>query len=153
VMSSAVLERESISFWGVEDFDAVDPQRWLMVAAQAPAVRADEASHSDDSRDHYVRDLVLRSRFNVLADQLADDTAGISSTRRMVRHPAYVGILLMGQDAVPYLVERLQTGEHRPTWLKLLGSLTSLPPSAGQETIEGSTNAWLRWAKSPASRL
>lgn len=89
----------------------------------------------------------LAGRFAVLATQLAVDAAGVSAPRRLLRHPAYVEILLMGEDAVPLLLQRLQRPGGRPVWLSLLGMITTAPPGLGTETTEDATTAWLRWGK------
>ena len=152
-MSSAVLERPSIDYW--EPVDNADADPWVDTGDEAykPTAHGRTSAEGGSASNALTRSLISAARFNRLADELAADAAGVSSTRRLVAHPAYGGILLMGREAIPFLIERVQSGEHRPTWLKLLGSLTSLPPSAGQETIDGSANAWIRWAMTEAPRV
>jgi hypothetical protein len=149
-MSSAVLERQPVDYWlPSEDADDVDLST---DTGDEPTSEANSRSNADDSgraaRKKFARSLSLRRQFDLLADELAADTVGVSSSRRLVAHPSFGGILMMGAEAIPFLIERVESGEHRPTWLKILGSLTSLPPSAGQETIDDSAEAWIRWARS-----
>jgi hypothetical protein len=87
-------------------------------------------------------------QFEVLAHELAADAQGVSSTRRLRRHPAYVEILALGDRAIPLLLRRLERRDARPVWLALLGSLTSFQPGAGRETIEDAAADWIRWGRS-----
>jgi hypothetical protein len=89
----------------------------------------------------------IQAQFDALADELVVAAAGASSTRRVARHPAYGDILALGPDAVPLLLGRVTTGQNRPIWLRLLGSLTTFQPGAGKETIPEAAEAWLRWAR------
>lgn len=96
-----------------------------------------------DQRDRHLD----RSTFDLLADELEEAAKGVSSTRRVMGHPAFSEILALGDDAVPYLLERLQHPGARPLWLRLLGTLTTYEPGAGQRTIPEAAEAWLRWGK------
>jgi hypothetical protein len=146
-----------VNYWDIDDSDEgwgsedVGDELW---APEGGPDRDDlTAPESDaDARDALSTELVLQARFDRLADTLAADSVGVSATRRLVAHPAYNGIVLLGKDAIPYLIDRVESGEHRPTWLKLLGSVTKLPPSAGQSTIDASAEAWIRWARTEAPR-
>ena len=88
-----------------------------------------------------------RAKFGLLADELQDAAGVVSSTRRLTRHPAYVGILALGQPAIPLLLERLKAGRVRPVWMRLLASLTSFQPGAGADTVEEAAVAWIQWGK------
>jgi hypothetical protein len=67
----------------------------------------------------------------------------------LMRHRAYIGILALGRPVTPLVLDRLQSGRGmRPIWLRLLGSLTHVPPGAGEETIDAATAAWISWGKS-----
>lgn len=122
-----------VDFWDLEDTDAVEELEVRSLSEVAAEARQGEEA--------------LRDRFDVLADELAAATRGMSSTRRAVRHPAFRDILALGNDAIPYLVERLERDETRPIWLRLLGLLTSFQPGAGAESIDESAKAWIRWHK------
>lgn len=89
----------------------------------------------------------VRSKFDVLADDLAGAALGVSAPRRLMRHPSYLGILALGDAVVPLLLERLRHPGGRPVWLTLLGSLTSFQPGAGKETIEEAAAHWITWGK------
>jgi hypothetical protein len=93
------------------------------------------------------RDWDRRGSFDVLADELVDATSGYSSTRRAMAHPAFTEILALGDDAIPFLLERLEDPGNRPLWLRLLGSLTAYEPGAGAQTIPESAEIWQRWGR------
>ena len=89
----------------------------------------------------------LRAEFAILAAEVEAAAAIVSATRRLARHPAYAGILALGDDAIPLLLERLKESRSRPVLLRLLGSLTAFQPGAGQETVEEAAAEWVRWGK------
>lgn len=96
------------------------------------------ASDADDEQ---------RALFETLADELATATRGLSSTRRAARHPAYAEILALGEQAIPWLLNRLECPGDRPLWLRLLGALTHYQPGAGRETIPEAAEAWMGWGR------
>ncbi|SRR6266545_3508993 len=89
----------------------------------------------------------IKTQFDVLAEELAADGAGVSNTRSLLSHPAYLGILALGERAIPLLLNRLESPGARPIWLTLLGSLTTFQPGAGTETIEEAAAHWVSWGK------
>ncbi len=147
-MSGATLvaDRPRTDFWSTSADELQLPEP---LGQPAPGT-SDERSWG--GTPEAARAILQRARFNRLADQLETASVGVSATRRLSRNPDFVEILLMGDDAIPMLIERVQTSESRPTWLKLLSLLTSLPPSAGEETIDASAEAWLRWARTKLPR-
>jgi hypothetical protein len=128
-----LLERDATEEWALEDDLGCDEVGTYSTSALG-------AAHREPDRESQE----TRELFAMLADELAQATTGLSSTRRATRHPAYTEILAIGPDAVPLLIERLARDEHRPLWLTLLGSLTGLPPGAGEDTIPASAAAWMR---------
>jgi hypothetical protein len=142
--SSAVLLREPVDVWRLDD-DEEETPLGLTESASSTIRGADggqDESYARDAHDEWVR-----AEFEDLADELAEAAIGMSSTRRLLKHPAYTGILALGDEAIPLLLDRLRTGENRPAWLTVLGSLTTLPPAAGASTIDAAANAWLRWQR------
>lgn len=89
----------------------------------------------------------IRDSFHELADELEDAAAGLSSTRRAARYPAFVEILALGDSVIPEVIERLKTSGNRPLWLRVLGTLTPFPPGAGESTIDDAADAWIRWGR------
>lgn len=86
-------------------------------------------------------------RFAIYARLLEMDAAGVSAPRRLARHPAYAEILSMGDDAIPFLLRKLQGKSGRPLWLSLLGNITAERPGLGNETIDDAADAWIRWGR------
>lgn len=110
----------------------------------------DEGEASPPSRPGPPRRRVknpLRDEFDLLADELVQAAGGASSTRRAMREPAARDIVAMGPAVIPLLVERLDQSGYRPLWLRLLGTLTSFQPGAGEETVDDAARAWIRWSK------
>ena len=145
-MSSAAvaIQPEPVEFWEAEE-ERLQPARPLRaVPSPAPQPSAQSGAAADlDAED-------VAARFAVLADQLEAESTIVSNTRRLVRQPAFIDILALGNDAIPLLLHRLETSDAQPVWLRLLGSLTSFQPGAGQETIEAAAAEWLRWGRREA---
>jgi hypothetical protein len=131
-----------------EDEDSID-EPWtpllLVGAANGRKSGAGEGPTRASPRPSETSD--LRAQFDLLADELLLDGAGVSVPRRLAGHPAYVGILSLGEQAIPLLVERLASAGGRPIWLTLLGSLTGFQPGAGKETVREAAAEWIRWGK------
>ncbi|MDD1677759.1 MAG: hypothetical protein LUO93_01060, partial [Methanomicrobiales archaeon] len=124
-MSSALASAEPVlEYWELDE--PVDEAPLLPRQAPIDWAAADEAED-------------LRAQFDLLSDELEEAAAVLSSTRRAMRHPAYLGILAMGEDAIPLLIKRLEVSRKRPILLRLLGSLTTFQPGAGRETISDAT--------------
>jgi len=130
---------ENVDFWG-EDISADAPPAR---ATPLEALEARTTPRSSDSPE--------KAQFDALADELARASSGLSSTRRAARHPAYGEILALGEAAIPWLLERLEAPGARPLWLRLLGTLTSFQPGAGQDTVPAAAEKWLRWGRSRGS--
>lgn len=132
-MSTATLVRTDRSLEGsegfVEEFEGV------------PALEALETFNPGDER------AAMRDAFSELADELEDDAAALSSTRRALRYPAFIEILALGDSVIPEVIERLKVSENRPLWLRVLGTLTPFPPGAGESTIDDAADAWIRWGR------
>jgi hypothetical protein len=89
----------------------------------------------------------LQVRFEELADELEEDTAVLSATRRAMKLPAFREILALGDEVIPEVIERLKTSDNRPVWLRMLGTLTPFPPGAGEETIDDAADVWIQWGR------
>jgi hypothetical protein len=117
---------------------------------EEPVVGEGEQGRSRKERDVAVREddsTIIRNSFNELADELEEAAAGLSSTRRALRYPAFIEILALGDTVVPEVLERLRISENRPLWLRVLGTLTPFPPGAGESTIDDAADAWIRWGR------
>jgi hypothetical protein len=136
--SSAVAERREAEFWEAEE--QIDRSG---SALRAVPVRPDDDRHARESS----RPGDVAAWFAVLADQLEAESSMVSNTRRLMRHPAFIDLLALGDDVVPLLLDRLETSDAQSVWLRVLGSLKSFQPGAGQETIDASVAQWLQWGR------
>jgi hypothetical protein len=138
-MSTKLLERPGydIDLWDDEDEsrETRSPSALAVLSSRDDVNEGAAARHDD------------KLLFDELADELAGAARGMSSTRLALGHPAYVEILALGDQAIPWLLERLASAGDRPIWLRLLGSLTRYQPGAGMETIPEAAAAWIRWGK------
>ncbi|HVS40256.1 MAG TPA: hypothetical protein VMS17_32155 [Gemmataceae bacterium] len=89
----------------------------------------------------------LPERFRELARRWKQDTAHLSSTARMARHPAYREIVAMGPAVVPLLLAELK--RNPDFWFAALRDITGenpVPPaSAGK--IKEMARAWVEWGR------
>jgi hypothetical protein len=130
-MASGVITKRQSEVW-----DVVAPTSEVPRRRHRPKLRLVHASNDEKSIE-----------FEVMADELEESAAIVSSTRTLRNHPAYQGILALGDDAVPLLLKRLELSSNRPIWLRLLSSLTPYSPGAGHETIREASAAWLQWGR------
>jgi hypothetical protein len=75
------------------------------------------------------------------------DTAHLSSTTKIVSHPAYQEILRMGKAVVPLMLRDL---EERPRlWVWALPDITGADPvpEADRGNIAKMSEAWLHWGR------
>ncbi len=132
------------SLWGDEDEDGVVAPSQSALELLSPL---EDQTIEPKREERQMSDGVSRRIFDELADELALATRGLSSTRLAYHHPAYAEIMAMGEQGIPWLVERLETPGDRPIWLRMLGSLTQFQPGAGRETIPEAAAAWIVWNK------
>jgi hypothetical protein len=135
-MSSATLVRPSIADpWGsdVSVDDDCEP-----VGRVVPRVKARAIDIESDPG--------VEAEFEFLADELEEAAVSVSSTRRLMGHPAYIGILALDERAIPLVLQRLRRNS-QPIWLRLLSSLTAFQPGAGQENVANAAEEWIRWGK------
>jgi hypothetical protein len=89
----------------------------------------------------------LEARFRQLVKKWRKETEHLSSTARMVKHPAYQEIIRFGQPVVPLLLAEL--GRRPDFWFAALREITGenpVPPeSAGK--VQDMASAWLSWGR------
>jgi len=82
-------------------------------------------------------------RFRQLADRWDADTAFSSSAHEFVAHPAYLEVIGMGLQVLPFLFERLPS---KPApWFPALRAIVGEDVADGAETAEAAMRAWLEW--------
>jgi hypothetical protein len=129
---------EEAELWADDD----KPDTGILPSSALAAVSA-----LDDASVDVEEEAGSRRLFDELADELAYAARGLSSLRLAYRHPAYLEIMTLGEQCIPWLLERLETPGDRPLWLRLLGSLTRFQPGAGRDTVPEAAAAWITWGK------
>jgi hypothetical protein len=89
----------------------------------------------------------LEERFRRLESLWTAETGHLSSTSKIVNHPAFQEILGLGPEVMPFMLRDLEARPRLWVW--------ALPRIAGVDPIPESDNgniakmsqAWLRWAK------
>lgn len=86
-------------------------------------------------------------KFIRLRDQWKAETAHVSSTTRLVLHPAYQAIIGMGPDVVPLLLRELE--RRVDNWFWALHAVTQADPAPTDSQGDGQkmAKAWLVWGK------
>lgn len=91
--------------------------------------------------------LLIRRKFERLAEQWKDETLLYSSATEIASHPAYQKIIGMGSDALPLILEDLsKNGSH---WFWALIAITGEDPvpSEFRGQVEKMSSAWIEWGK------
>lgn len=84
-------------------------------------------------------------KFQRLAAQWRRDTRFVSVVRKKITHPAYLKIIGMGSDALPFILKDL---DDRPAdWIPALISITDENPANPDDTFEQAVKAWLKWGR------
>lgn len=88
----------------------------------------------------------LRSEFTALAEQWRRETGFLSSLDEKILHSAYQSIIAMGLDAVPLVLEELES--RRGHWFWALHFMTKgANPVPEGANIEEARDAWLQWGR------
>lgn len=89
----------------------------------------------------------LEQRFRRLEALWTAETGHLSSTTKIIKHPAFQEILTLGPAVIPLILRDL---EARPRlWVWALPRITGADPIAESDygNIAKMSQAWLRWAK------
>jgi hypothetical protein len=88
----------------------------------------------------------LRKLFDGLAEEWKSDTWHISSVRRRISHPAYLKIIGMGKEALPFIFDDMR--KEPSHWFWALEAITreNIVPDA--TSLREVHDAWLDWATS-----
>jgi hypothetical protein len=89
----------------------------------------------------------VQERFRQLAKQWKQETEHLSSTARMIRHPAYQEIIRMGEPAVPLLLAELRRDPD--FWFAALRTITGDDPVPAASTgkVREMARAWIEWGR------
>ena len=89
----------------------------------------------------------LAARFRELAERWERETWMLSNTDQALAHPAHKAIVRLGDQAVPLILERMQTRGGR--WYHALHAITKANPvhPADHGNVAAIQHAWLRWGR------
>lgn len=101
----------------------------------------------DEVVDNLLRAAMQRARFADLAEIWRNETAHLSSTTAIVKHPAYREIIEMGTSVVPLILRELarRPAHWGPALAQITGERPVSPAEAGRP--EAIAAAWLRWGR------
>ena len=89
------------------------------------------------------------SRFRGLASQWQADRNAASFIDEICNHPAYMGIIGMGKEALPFIFAQLDAEGNEPDhWFSALQSITGANPVPEEDygDIAAMSRAWREWA-------
>jgi hypothetical protein len=88
----------------------------------------------------------VETQFRRLERQWKADTAHLSSSTKIMNHPALREIVAMGRAVVPLMLQDLRRGPS--LWVWVLPEITGADPVAPADrgVIENMTRSWLSWA-------
>jgi hypothetical protein len=94
----------------------------------------------------------VEERFRRLEAVWDEETGHLSSTTRIVGHPAFRAIVALGEAVVPLMLRDLQ--ERPRLWVWALPEITGADPvpAADRGNIARMTEAWLRWGRTHGSQ-
>ena len=88
-------------------------------------------------------DQELAALFRNLADQWHRDTLVLSSLQAKTLHPAYLRIVGLGLQALPFILKELQV---RPAqWFVALNSIAGTDPVGPNDDFPTAIRKWMRW--------
>jgi hypothetical protein len=91
-------------------------------------------------------DDAIKKDFDLLAEQWHRETRFFPSATKMAMHPAYQGIIALGQDVIPLVLHDLQ--RTRAHWLWALHVLSRFQdPAPEGATFSEAVDAWLEWGE------
>ena len=90
---------------------------------------------------------VAREHFQQLADQWESETVLLSSTDEATEHPAYQSILIMGEPAIPLILERM--GSQGGHWFHALHEISQADPvkETDRGDVETMQASWKEWGE------
>lgn len=91
----------------------------------------------------------IEFQFFMLASSWKRDTVFISSTTEKSMHPAYLRIIGMGKDALPFILKDLIEEPEPAHWFVALKAITGEDPVPSEHLgyIDKMAEDWISWAK------
>jgi hypothetical protein len=84
-------------------------------------------------------------KFARLAAEWKRDTRFVSVVRQKMTHHAYLKIIGMGKDALPFILKDLD--DQPADWIPALISITEENPVNPDDSFEQAVKAWLKWGR------
>ena|SRR5437868_3684926 len=94
-----------------------------------------------------LKTLTVEQKFRKLADTWKRETLYLSSAAKKAMHPAYQGIIGLGELAVPLILQELKRDP--ADWFWALTAITGESPiaAAAAGNVEEMAASWLRWGR------
>jgi hypothetical protein len=92
----------------------------------------------------------IEQRLRRLESQWRAETGNLSSSTKIIAHPAFQQIIALGREVVPLILRDL---EERPRlWVWALPGITGANPvpESDRGNIAKMSDAWLKWGKASA---
>jgi len=86
----------------------------------------------------------VEHRFTELADRCRNQ-AGSVGEAAVMQHPAWMEIVSLGEDVIPFMLEILEQNPTEP-WFSALQKITGVNPAAANRGLDPA-NAWLKWGR------
>ena len=86
----------------------------------------------------------VAARFNSLLETWTRETRYSSSLTQMLLHPAYFGMIALGRDALPLMLQQLRKNPRR--WFVAVRAVAHEDPAEGIQDVDEAVAAWLEWA-------
>ena len=109
--------------------------------------------YADELEDDYTATAPDQETFERLANEWERDRPRGADIEQMTKHPAYQGIIAIGEPAVPWLLQRLS--EKPNHWFVALNAITGarpVPPES-RGRIKEMAQAWLDWGRQQGYEL
>jgi hypothetical protein len=84
-----------------------------------------------------------KEHFKSLANEWKLETSHLSFIRQKIAHVAFLKILLMGEKALPYIIEEIQTDPNH--WFFALRLISGDNPVRAGASVEEAVAAWTDW--------
>jgi hypothetical protein len=86
--------------------------------------------------------------FRRLAEQWAKETSGLPRVKDRIAHPAYLKIINLGQDVIPYIMAELKKDDP-DHWFEALYQITENDPVPPEDrgNVRKMADAWIIWGR------
>ena len=129
-------------------WDAGELERLRLLLHNEPHVRGLGVNqYADEWEDDSNAPTPAQEVFERLADEWEQDRPRGADIEQMTNHPAYQGIIALGEPAVPWILQRL--AEKPDHWFVALNAITGarpVPPES-RGRVNEMTQAWLNWGR------